>query len=142
MARVVRRTFTLRNSLQELDTLREHLEAFASECGLTPRSLFELNLILDELLTNVITYGFPGGGDHVILMDLGLDDDTMHVVMADDGEPFDPRQAPEPEMDGPLESRSIGGLGIHLVKSLVQEIDYQRAGGRNVLKLTKRMQRT
>lgn len=136
-----RTAFTLKNSLCELDTLRERLEAFGETNGFSPKSLFETNLVLDELVTNVISYGFPQGGNHSLDVELTLADDLLKVVLSDDGTPFDPRQSPEPDTTAPIEDRPVGGLGIHLVRKLVESMEYERADGRNVLRLTRRVQR-
>lgn len=138
---MVRSVFTLSNSLSELDTLRERLEELGEACGFSPKSLFETNLVLDELVTNVISYGFPQGGDHCLEVDLRVEDDTLFAVLSDDGKPFDPRQSPDPDMSCPLEDRPIGGLGIHLVRKFVESLDYERTGGRNVLRFKRRVER-
>jgi len=139
---VEQRAFILKNSLSELETLRERLEEFGEAWGFSPKSVFETNLVLDELVTNVISYGFPEGGDHAVHLEMSLDGDMLHVVLSDDGRPFDPCQTPEPDMSCPLEDRPIGGLGIHLVRKLVETLDYERADGRNILRLSRRVQRT
>lgn len=137
-----RSVFTLANSLGELDTLCERLETFGEANGFSPKSIFETNLVLDELITNVISYGFPQGGNHSLNVELSLAGDLLTVVLTDDGTPFDPRQSPEPDTTASIEDRPIGGLGIHLVRRLVESIEYERADGRNVLRLTRRVQRT
>ncbi len=138
---MVRSVFTLCNSLTELDTLRERLEEFGEACGFSPKSLFETNLVLDELVTNVISYGFPQGGKHSLEVDLSLEGDMLSAVLTDDGKPFDPRQSPEPDMTCPLEDRPIGGLGIHLVRKLVETLDYERTEDRNILRFKRRIER-
>jgi anti-sigma regulatory factor (Ser/Thr protein kinase) len=72
---------------------------------------------------------------------LALDPDTLTIQVADDGVPFNPVDAPPPDLDLPIEERPIGGLGIHIVRSLVDTIEHRRDDGRNVLTMTKKMNR-
>lgn len=141
MDTVVRCSFTLVNRLGELESLRERLECFADEAGLGPRGLFELNLVLDELVTNIISYGYPSEETHFIDLSLSVEGDELTAVIEDAGAPFDPLLAKSPDIGAPIEERSVGGLGIHLARNLVREMHYERRDGRNVLTLKKRVDR-
>lgn len=100
-----------------------------------------LALALDELLTNTVSYGFPDGGWHEILVDLAIAPNQIDLTVRDDGRAFDPLLAPEPDMEAALEDRQVGGLGIHFVRTLADALSYERERGWNVLKLTKRYAR-
>ncbi|MGE5256153.1 MAG: ATP-binding protein [Hyphomicrobiales bacterium] len=129
--------FELKNNLAELSTLCEKLESIGEALGLPRRSLFEINLALDELFTNIISYGFADQSEHVIRVCISADDNLLTVVLEDDGIPFNPVERQSPELPCDLENCKVGGLGIHLVKNLVDEVVYRRSADKNVLTLKK-----
>lgn len=130
-------SFVLKNRLAELETLRACLEQFAETHELPPRAAFETNLALDELVTNIISYSYDDELEHEIRIDMALADGVLTLRVQDDGQPFNPLEAAPPDLDSPAEDRPIGGLGIHLVRKVMDEVRYQRDGGANVLTLTK-----
>jgi anti-sigma regulatory factor (Ser/Thr protein kinase) len=129
--------FELKSSLSELNTLCRHLEECSDKLQLPPKCRSELNLGLDELFTNIISYGFQDDSEHQIKFTLAKDEETLVVEVEDDGIPFNPLDAAKPKAARDLESIDIGGLGIHLVKKMVDDIDYQRVEGKNKLILKK-----
>jgi len=96
-----------------------------------------VQVALDELLRNTVAYGLAerGGGEVTVQVELGPD--RVGVTVTDDGRPFDPFAVPAPNTALPVEERRIGGLGIHLVREMMDEVSYQRRAGRNVVVLTK-----
>jgi len=92
-------------------------------------------LAIDEVATNVIMYAYPGGRGKIHLA-LRRDGDMLRVTITDHGVPFDPTQSAAPDLARPLEERPVGGLGIHLARSMVDEITYRRAGDANILMMT------
>jgi serine/threonine-protein kinase RsbW len=126
-------SLTLRNHPAEISRLVDRLEAFGAESGLSPDVTFRLTLALDEIVSNVIRHGFDDDVEHQIAVTVDVGDDTIAATVEDDGAPFDPRDAPLPNLDAPLEERKAGGLGMHLVRSTMDEVLYRREGGRNVL---------
>ena len=129
--------FELKSKLSELDALCRHLEDCCSLMELPQKCLFEINLGLDELFTNIISYGFDDGIEHQIKFSLVKEKETLVVQVEDDGKPFNPLEAADPEVSQDLDTINIGGLGIHLVKKMMDEIDYQRVEGKNKLILKK-----
>jgi serine/threonine-protein kinase RsbW len=129
--------FELKSKLSELKALCRHLEDCGSVMKLPQQCLFEINLGLDELFTNIISYGFEDELEHQIKFSLAKDRETLVVHVEDDGRPFNPLDAAGPEVSQDLDSINIGGLGIHLVKKMMDEIDYQRVEGKNKLILKK-----
>jgi anti-sigma regulatory factor (Ser/Thr protein kinase) len=114
--------------------------AFAEERGLPARIRQSVSVALDELLANTIDYG----GAARIVVDVTLHPNRLSVMLIDDGQPFDPfgQDAPPPPLPGtalPLEERKIGGLGIHLVRKMMDDVRYERRADRNVVVLTKRL---
>ncbi len=129
--------FELKSKLSELNTLCRHLEDCGNAMELPQKCLFEINLGLDELFTNIISYGFDDGIEHQIKFSLAKEQETLVVQVEDDGKPFNPLEATGPEVSQDLDTINIGGLGIHLVKKMMDEIDYQRVEGKNRLVLKK-----
>jgi serine/threonine-protein kinase RsbW len=129
--------FELKSRLSELNTLCRHLEDCGSVMELPQKCLFEINLGLDELFTNIIAYGFEDDSEHQIKFSLAKDEETLVVQVEDDGKPFNPLEAAGPAVSDDLDSINIGGLGIHLVKKMMDAIDYQRVKGKNRLILKK-----
>lgn len=129
----------LKNDLGELSRLAEALQTFASANGLSAGTLFAVNLALEELVTNTIWYGFTDGQVHVIDISLRLDGPDLHVRVEDDATAFNPLERAAPDLEAPIEDRPIGGLGVHLVRTLMDDVQYERAGARNVLTMRKRV---
>ena len=127
------------NRLEEIERLSSAIEAFVARHDLPDSVAFAFNLSLDELVTNVILYAFPDVQDHTIEVRLTLEGGTLHAVLSDDGRPFDPLSVPPPNLDAPIEERRIGGLGIHIVREMMDSLSYAREDGRNVLRLGKRV---
>ena len=128
---------SLINDLREIVVAAERIDAFCSARGLSPDVSFEINLAVDELVTNTISYGYDDEGEHRIDLSLRLEGGTLVVEITDDGRAFDPLQAPEPDLGASLEERAVGGLGIYLVRKLMDGVAYRREDDRNVVTLTK-----
>ena len=131
-------SFKLKSSLSELDTLCQNLERFGRKIGLSKKSIFEINLALDELFTNIISYGFDDDGEHVINITITPRNQELCLCIEDDGIPFNPAEFQPADVAASVEDCKIGGLGIHIIKKLMDEICYERCGGKNVLTLKKR----
>ena len=127
----------LHNRLLELDRVADAVEAFGEAHGLPARLRFQIRLVLDELLTNIISYGYPEDGDHLITVAMGQEGSRLRFVLEDDARPFDPLTARTPDTTGIPEERRIGGLGIHLVRTIMDRVAYERVGGTNRLILEK-----
>lgn len=132
------RRFRLRNHIDELETLRENLEAFGETAGITRRCLFRLNLALDELFTNVVTCGYEDRNIHFVDVELRADEKELTITIIDDGVPFNPLPTEPPDTGCAVEKRKVGGLGIHLVKQLMDALNYRREKGQNIVTLTKK----
>lgn len=132
-------TFELKNNLSELDTLEEKLDEFCSQLGLTNKCLCEINLALEELFTNIISYGYNDEAEHWIKFSLSFKGGIIRMEIEDDGIPFNPIEAKEPDIRCALEERKIGGLGIHLTKKIMDEMIHRRSGDKNVLILKKEL---
>jgi anti-sigma regulatory factor (Ser/Thr protein kinase) len=98
-----------------------------------------IHIVLDELLHNTIVYGFAGRKGGEVTVEVELLADRVSVTLSDDGRPFDPFGRAAPDTTLSVDERRIGGLGIHLVRQMMDEVSYQRRAGRNVVVLAKRL---
>jgi serine/threonine-protein kinase RsbW len=128
----------LANDLADLSRLSAELAAFADRHELSAAVMMALELSLEEAVTNVIDYGFDGGS-HQIGVELAIEDGAVRATVTDDGREYNPLLRPDPDVAAPLEDRQIGGLGVLLVKQLMDEVNYARDHGRNVLTIRKRL---
>jgi len=125
------------NDLTEIGRLSEVIEAFIARNGLDRKAAFEINLALDELLTNTISYGYDDGQEHRIGIEVAFVEGVITIEVEDDGRAFNPFEAREPDLDADLLERPIGGLGVHLVRQVIDQVDYRRTDGRNIVTLKK-----
>lgn len=129
---------TLHNDLSELTHLAEAIESFGEEMGLGMKLVYMLNLALDELVTNVVSYGYDDPTSQgAISLSLAVKDGRLTATLEDDGRPFNPLAQIPPDTDLPLEERQIGGLGVHFVRTMMDDVQYHRIDGRNRLTLVK-----
>jgi len=132
--------FSLRNDLDEIPDFAEAIESLGERSGLTSAQVYQINLVLDELLTNIISYAYQDidTGSHTIKVRLARRDDQLTAELIDDGKAFDPlREAPEAIINGAVDARPIGGLGLHFMRTLMDEVRYQRLDNCNQLTLIK-----
>ena len=132
-------SFELKSDLAELDSLCENLETFGKKFGFSKKLIFEINLALDELFTNIISYGFSDGKKHIVKVTLTPQNDELCLCIEDDGNPFNPIDFETPDVSCSVEECKIGGLGIHIMKKLMDEVCYERCGDKNVLNLKKKV---
>ncbi len=129
---------SLVNSLGELDSVRLAVEAFLRGHGVAGHPIHHMVLALDELLTNIISYGYGDQDEHTIRLILAVRPGVVDIELIDDGKPFNPLAAPVPDTSAPLHERRIGGLGIHFVRKTMDAAAYERRDGNNILHLSKK----
>ena len=140
-ARVGERRIVIKNDLFEIESAQEKIDAFAEEFDIPVPVAMKLKLICGEILNNVISYAYRDEAEHDIETRVELAGKRLTVTIADDGVPFNPLSATPPDTDLPLEEREIGGLGIHLVRTLVDDVSYHRRIDKNVLTMTIHLER-
>ncbi len=128
---------TLRNRLNELGRLAEAVAAFARANGLSRDTANDVNLVLEEVITNIIRYGYEDDREHEIVVRGCLAHGELRLEVEDDARAFNPLQVPPPDTEQPLEERPVGGLGIHFVRRLMDHVSYRRRRNRNILTLRK-----
>ena len=130
---------TVTNDPPQLRLVREQVDVFGQRNNLPSKSIFSINLVLDELLTNTISYGYADKAIHTIEIRLELHDDQLNLEIIDDARPFDPRCVKPPKKKGALKDLPLGGRGIYLVRSYMDDLTYQRKRGRNHVTVTKNL---
>jgi serine/threonine-protein kinase RsbW len=126
----------LNNQPGQKQKVVEALERFSREHHLQPTVVNAIDLALEEHLTNLMSYGFPDGREHVIKVRLMMASEVV-VEVQDDGLPFNPLQVPKADTSVPLEKRPVGGLGIHLIRKCMDRVEYETQGRRNILRMWK-----
>ena len=127
------------NKLSELARLNQTLAEFGQRHGLASKAMHDLNLALEEILINIISHGYTDDREHEIKVRLSAPPGEVRAEVEDDGQPFNPLAAPEPDTAQSLEKRTIGGLGIHLVRNLMDGLEYQRQDGKNLFRMQKNL---
>jgi serine/threonine-protein kinase RsbW len=128
------------NTIAEMSKVAEFVETFGRTHGLPGNVVNDMNLCLDELLNNTISYGYADEGRHFISVNLRIEGRAMVAALQDDARPFDPRRAPETARSGGPGRLHAGGLGLRFVNALMDEVDYVRSGEYNQVKLKKMLQ--
>src|SRR5574337_112145 len=126
-----RLSLVLRNRLSELKRISKAVSAWCRENNISSAVEFHVNLALDEIISNVIRYGWKDPGEHQFYVRLSLLNDEVTVEIEDDATPFNPLGVPAPDLDRPLDERPVGGLGIHLVRQVMDGLEYQWHDGKN-----------
>jgi serine/threonine-protein kinase RsbW len=132
-------TVRLPADLREVDRLNRVIRQFGDLHEVPSRVLYAVNLALDEIVTNVVRHGFEDARDKEIIARVTAVPGEVTTEVSDSGRAFNPLDVPAPNLDAPLSERTLGGLGIHLVRSLMDSIEYRRDGEKNVLTLRKRI---
>jgi anti-sigma regulatory factor (Ser/Thr protein kinase) len=133
--------FSLKSDKSELDALRRQVEKFGNSLRLSKKCIMEINLVLDELFTNIISYGFRDHREHLVEIQIMRENGTLTLCVEDDGIPFNPLTTKEIEHSCDIESCKIGGLGLLFVKKLMEQVCYERCEGKNKLTLKKAIER-
>jgi anti-sigma regulatory factor (Ser/Thr protein kinase) len=131
-------TIPLTNQISEIERLSNVVNEFGEKHSVSSEAMFAMNLALEEILINVIKHGYADEGAHEIEVRLSFDDGEMIAEVEDDGIAFNPLDAPIPDITKPLEERPIGGLGIHLTRTMMDRTAYQRLGNKNILLMAKK----
>jgi len=130
--------FTYRNDLSELEKLAKDLETFGEKHGINPAVMHAFNLCLDEILTNIVSYGFDDGQEDEVELEIEEKDEVVTATIIDHGKSFNPlTEAQEPDLEASVEDRAIGGLGIFFMKQMMDSVDYQRINDCNCLTMSK-----
>ena len=128
---------TLHNDVEQIVLLPEFVETVAREAQLDHKATFNLNLALEEAVSNVIMYAYPEGTDGVLDIEAMVDGKCVSFIITDSGKPFDPTAKEDIDINAKMDERPIGGLGIHLVRAVMDKVSYERKEEKNILTITK-----
>lgn len=129
----------IKNNLAEIERVNSNFNTFAEQQALPAAVRQKINIALDELLNNIITYAYDAEGEHEIEVSIALGDQRLVITLVDRGRPFNPFAWEKPDTTKSLQEREIGGLGIHLVRKIMDDVSYERRIDKNVVKLVKRL---
>jgi anti-sigma regulatory factor (Ser/Thr protein kinase) len=127
----------VRNDLSEIESLAEAVAEFSKGNNLSDEVAHELRLVLEEVVSNIIQYGFEDDYEHQIAIQMNLQGEALSVKIRDDGKPFNPLEFESYNIEKPFDEREEGGMGIYLVRELMDEVKYKREEDNNVLLLRK-----
>ena len=134
-----KRSLCIASDLSELDRLHDAVAELGEAGDWPPDLVYQVDLVLEELIVNTVNYGYDDDARHEIEVTLTSDEDVFTVEIIDDGHAFNPlSDVSEPDLDAKIEDRPIGGLGIHLVRVMMDEVHYCREENKNHLTLIKR----
>ena len=128
---------TLKNDMANLEKLHSFVEEIQQSQFASKKCLFETNLALEEIFSNVLSYGFNNHADHFIKITITTVQGVLNIRVEDDGKPFNPLEAKEPTLQYDIENCALGGLGIHLIKHFMNDLRYNRYQNKNVLTMKK-----
>ena len=134
-----KRCLTLHNDIRQIPLLAEFVETIAQEKSLDNSLTNNLNLALEEAVSNVMLYAYPEGSDGLVDVEAVIDENKLTFIITDSGKAFDPTAAPEADITASADERPIGGLGIHLVRTIMDDVTYQRNDGMNILTMIKNL---
>lgn len=130
---------TLHNDIGEIDRLHEFVDGICENYGVDAGEAMQLNLALEEAVSNVMLYAFPHDEVHSFELTCEAEADGLTFEIVDDGIPFDPTAQDNPDVTLSAEERAIGGLGIYMVRQIMDEVHYEWRDGKNRLKMAKRL---
>lgn len=130
---------SIRNRREELARVRDAVDRLGAECHIAAGIVEDMQVALDEVLTNILNYAYTDQGEHEIRVRLRIVDGVLEATVEDDGKPFNPLQIAPPDTRATLRERKIGGVGVHFVKKLMSDVSYDRSDGRNRLVLKRKL---
>jgi len=132
-----RRVLVIWNDVKELYRITGFLETLWEDWALPVKTMYPINLVLEEAFSNIIFYAFDDQDTHMIGVEFLLETDKLVIIIKDGGKPFDPTAKEDPDTSLSVEERPIGGLGIFLIKKMMDEVHYERVQDKNHLTMTK-----
>ena len=136
---VYQRSLTLINDLKRVPRLNTFIDEACEANGFDMATTMQINLAIEEAVVNVMNYAYPAGTKGDITIEAKANKTEMFFIISDTGTPFDPTAKAEVDITLSAEDRSIGGLGIHLIRQIMDNINYERVDGHNILTLMKKL---
>ena len=133
----MRKELRIKNQISEREKVAQFVEEIGEELGLSMELQMNLNLVMEEMVTNVIFYAYPEGDVEDIELLAKSDGKELTFVLSDQGKEFDPTAKEDTDLDVNPADRDLGGMGIFIVKNIMNKVTYQRLEGKNLLTMTK-----
>ena len=133
----MKKEICIKNKISELEKVAQFIEEIGEELGLSMELQMNLNLVMEEMVTNVIFYAYPQDEEADIELLVKSDGKELTFVLSDQGKEFDPTAKENTDLDVNPAERELGGMGIFIVKNIMKEVTYQRLEGKNLLTMTK-----
>ena len=131
----------LGNRIEELVRMVMFLEEIGRDLDISEEAAFNIHLALEEAVTNVVMYAYPKDEEHDIELSVCGKDNELIFKIIDSGKEFDPTQQPDADVTLSVEERPIGGLGIFLIRRVMEKVEYSREDGKNILTLVKKLKK-
>lgn len=131
-------SIAIKNHFSELARLSEETETALNAAGISMETIHAVNIALEEVVTNIIKYGYTDGADHEIETRIAAGNSELTISVIDEGREFNPLSLPPPDVAAPIEEREIGGLGVHFVRKLMDGVEYRRDGNKNIFIMRKK----
>ena len=139
MDAIQQRHLTLPNDINTVPQLNEFIDGVCEEAGIDMATTMSLNLALEEAVVNVMSYAYPQGTEGLVDIDVVSGNGHIDFIISDSGQPFDPTDKGEVDTTLSAEERPIGGLGIHLIRQIMDDVVYEYRDGKNILSMTKKL---
>jgi serine/threonine-protein kinase RsbW len=130
------KSMTIANTIEDMSRLCAEFHTFLAEAKLQSSTIYALDLALEEMITNIIKYSYDDHRDHAIKVEVELAEESVYMLIEDDGHEFDPLSQNAPDLDLDIADREVGGVGIFLTLNMVNEINYSREDNKNRLRIT------
>lgn len=131
----------IKSRVSGMEIMNEQLAKLINDWEIADDVAFSMNLALEEIVTNIIEYGYKGKNDYDIIIRFTLEKHRLRIQIKDNAPEFNPLDVKDPDdLDKPLDERNVGGLGIHLVKKFTDNFSYRRSSGKNIVTLTKNLE--
>ncbi|MCD4772853.1 MAG: ATP-binding protein [Bacteroidales bacterium] len=136
----MKKNLKIKNNISELDKLVIFIEKMAEDWKIPVKEVFSINLVLEEIISNIIFYAFDDKFDHEIHLEADYNNNILKIMIEEEGKEFNILKVPLPDhLDTGVENRKVGGLGIHLITTIMDKIEYKRTGDKNQTFLYKKI---
>jgi serine/threonine-protein kinase RsbW len=129
--------FVIENQIGELSSLAEQIDDLAKQWELTPALAMNINLVIEEAVSNIIFYAFADNNNHEISISVSITNNRLTIKITDNGNSFNPLLQQPPDITLPAQERNVGGLGIFLISQIMDKMHYARQNNQNILTLNK-----
>ncbi len=137
-----RLTLRIKNELSGLSTLTQAFSEFRKKCPIPEKVSNSVELVLDEVISNIISYAHEEQGRYFIDITISIEGEQVVIEICDDGKKFNPLEVQTPDTESELDKRPVGGLGLHIVRNVMDEVYYNYSNNRNCLLIKKKLRET